>query len=57
MPDARQIIFIFRSSLLTVVPASADMVTGFGLDSAPVWVCGQAEHDRPRGRSIADKPI
>jgi hypothetical protein len=30
MPDARQIIFIFRSSLLTVVPASADMVAGSG---------------------------
>jgi hypothetical protein len=36
-------------SLLTVVPASADMVADFGLDTAPVRVCGQAEHDRRKG--------
>jgi hypothetical protein len=51
MPNARQITFIFRSFPID------DMIAGFGLDTAPVRVCGQAEHDRPRGRSIADKPI
>jgi hypothetical protein len=49
MPNARQIIFILHSFLLTVVPASADMVADFGLDTAPVRVCGQAEHDRRKG--------